>query len=234
MNDLLKAIQAIEPDACGTSTFSASRNLPDTIDEARAKVVDKLNLNIEFIRKGKNAATSKKPDLVYKHNASNGTYCIGAKYGNRWLAGITAGGDKFVKRVSEANLVKALELVREISADGSISLVNSVNPYRIQGQKTASFEIIDELGFAPDYHALPVGNAGSTPFQGHVLVDLDRTLAVHGLPEGSDHATEQGLPRGHRENAAGPLHGLAFLDLEVIAEDRDTDRVFLEVEGQAE
>ena len=48
-----------------------------------------------------------------------------------------------------------------ISADGSISLVNSVNPYRIQGQKTASFEIIDELGFAPDYHALPVGNAGN-------------------------------------------------------------------------
>jgi len=37
----------------------------------------------------------------------------------------------------------------------------SVNPYRIQGQKTASFEIVDELGFAPDYHALPVGNAGN-------------------------------------------------------------------------
>ena len=59
------------------------------------------------------------------------------------------------------NFDDALELVREISADGSISLVNSVNPYRIQGQKTASFEIVDELGFAPDYHALPVGNAGN-------------------------------------------------------------------------
>ncbi|MDQ6992844.1 MAG: threonine synthase [Mariprofundus sp.] len=59
------------------------------------------------------------------------------------------------------NFDDALELVRTISADGSISLVNSVNPYRIQGQKTASFEIIDELGFAPDYHALPVGNAGN-------------------------------------------------------------------------
>lgn len=59
------------------------------------------------------------------------------------------------------NFDDALELVREISADGSISLVNSVNPYRIQGQKTASFEIVDELGFAPDFHALPVGNAGN-------------------------------------------------------------------------
>jgi threonine synthase len=59
------------------------------------------------------------------------------------------------------NFDDALQIVRDISADGSISLVNSVNPYRIQGQKTASFEVIDELGFAPDYHALPVGNAGN-------------------------------------------------------------------------
>jgi len=59
------------------------------------------------------------------------------------------------------NFDDALELVRTISADGSISLVNSVNPYRIEGQKTAAFEIVDELGFAPDYHALPVGNAGN-------------------------------------------------------------------------
>ncbi len=59
------------------------------------------------------------------------------------------------------NFDDALELVRSISADGSITLVNSVNPYRLQGQKTAAFEIVDELGFAPDFHALPVGNAGN-------------------------------------------------------------------------
>lgn len=59
------------------------------------------------------------------------------------------------------NFDDALDLVREISADGSISLVNSVNPYRLQGQKTGAFEIVDELGFAPDFHALPVGNAGN-------------------------------------------------------------------------
>jgi threonine synthase len=59
------------------------------------------------------------------------------------------------------NFDDALQIVRDISADGSIALVNSVNPFRIQGQKTGAFEIVDELGFAPDYHALPVGNAGN-------------------------------------------------------------------------
>lgn len=59
------------------------------------------------------------------------------------------------------NFDDALKIVCDVSADGDITLVNSVNPYRIQGQKTAAFEIIDELGFAPDYHALPVGNAGN-------------------------------------------------------------------------
>jgi len=59
------------------------------------------------------------------------------------------------------NFDQALEIVREIAADGSISLVNSVNPFRILGQKTAAFEVVDELGFAPDFHALPVGNAGN-------------------------------------------------------------------------
>jgi len=59
------------------------------------------------------------------------------------------------------NFDDALQIVRDISADGSISLVNSVNPYRIEGQKTGAFEIVDELGFAPDFHALPVGNAGN-------------------------------------------------------------------------
>ena len=59
------------------------------------------------------------------------------------------------------NFDQALDIVRDVAADGSISLVNSVNPYRLQGQKTGAFEIVDELGFAPDYHALPVGNAGN-------------------------------------------------------------------------
>jgi len=61
----------------------------------------------------------------------------------------------------EGNFDEALQIVREISEVEPVTLVNSLNPYRIEGQKTASFEIIDQLGFVPTYHALPVGNAGN-------------------------------------------------------------------------
>jgi threonine synthase len=61
----------------------------------------------------------------------------------------------------DGNFDDCLRLVREISEKYPIALVNSVNPYRIEGQKTASFEIVDMLGDAPDIHILPVGNAGN-------------------------------------------------------------------------
>ncbi|GMA15591.1 threonine synthase [Deinococcus metallilatus] len=59
------------------------------------------------------------------------------------------------------NFDAALGLVRRISAEHPIALVNSVNPYRLQGQKTGAFEIVDVLGRAPDILAIPVGNAGN-------------------------------------------------------------------------
>jgi threonine synthase len=59
------------------------------------------------------------------------------------------------------NFDDALKMVRRITADHPITLVNSVNPYRIEGQKTGAFEIVDALGDAPDYHFIPVGNAGN-------------------------------------------------------------------------
>jgi threonine synthase len=62
----------------------------------------------------------------------------------------------------DGNFDDCLEVARKIVADfPTIALVNSVNPVRIEGQKTAAFEIVDVLGFAPDVHALPVGNAGN-------------------------------------------------------------------------
>ncbi|MFD0694092.1 threonine synthase [Paenibacillus sp. GCM10027628] len=61
----------------------------------------------------------------------------------------------------EGNFDRALEIVREITAKHPITLVNSVNPYRIEGQKTAAFEVSDQLGKAPDFLAIPVGNAGN-------------------------------------------------------------------------
>ena len=57
----------------------------------------------------------------------------------------------------KGNFDQALELVKEITNDGKITLVNSLNPYRIEGQKTAAFEIVDDLGDAPTYHAIPSG-----------------------------------------------------------------------------
>lgn len=59
------------------------------------------------------------------------------------------------------NFDEALSAVREISSKYPITLVNSVNPYRIEGQKTGAFEIVDALNDAPDYHFIPVGNAGN-------------------------------------------------------------------------
>jgi threonine synthase len=61
----------------------------------------------------------------------------------------------------EGNFDEALHIVREISETEPVTLVNSLNPYRIEGQKTAAFEVIDCLGSAPAYHCLPVGNAGN-------------------------------------------------------------------------
>jgi threonine synthase len=61
----------------------------------------------------------------------------------------------------DGNFDKALEIVRKLSERNPVTLVNSLNPYRIEGQKTAAFEIIDVLGDAPDYLFLPVGNAGN-------------------------------------------------------------------------
>ncbi len=61
----------------------------------------------------------------------------------------------------QGNFDDALVITREIAKDYDVTLVNSVNPFRLEGQKTASFEIADELGSAPDYHILPVGNAGN-------------------------------------------------------------------------
>jgi threonine synthase len=61
----------------------------------------------------------------------------------------------------DGNFDDALRIVRELGASGEFTIVNSINPDRIAGQKTAAFEIVDVLGDAPDLHLLPVGNAGN-------------------------------------------------------------------------
>jgi len=91
----------------------------------------------------------------------------------------------------EGNFDEALELVLEISNNYPVTLVNSLNPNRIEGQKTASFEIADFLGQAPDYHLLPVGNAGNI------------TAYWKGYKEYSDSGKTTRLPKMTGFQAAG-------------------------------
>lgn len=61
----------------------------------------------------------------------------------------------------KGNFDDGMRLVKQIAAETPVEIVNSVNPYRLQGQKTGAFEIVEALGRAPDYHCIPVGNAGN-------------------------------------------------------------------------
>jgi threonine synthase len=93
------------------------------------------------------------------------------------------------------NFDHCLEMARGLSWDYPVSLVNSVNPVRLQGQKTAAFEIVDKLGDAPDFHLLPVGNAGniSAYWMGYTqYADLGR-------------ATKKPVMRGFQAEGAAPL-----------------------------
>ncbi|MEB3306230.1 MAG: threonine synthase [Cyanobacteriota bacterium] len=81
----------------------------------------------------------------------------------------------------KGNFDRALAIVREVAESYPVTLVNSLNPYRLQGQKTAAFEVIDALGEAPDWLCIPVGNAGNISaywmgFKEYRQAGLSRTL----------------------------------------------------------
>ncbi len=81
----------------------------------------------------------------------------------------------------DGNFDEALNLVKDIASKHPVELVNSLNPFRIEGQKTAAFEICDFLGDAPEFHAIPVGNAGNITaywkgYQEYRLAGRSRTL----------------------------------------------------------
>ncbi len=108
----------------------------------------------------------------------------------------------------EGNFDEALRLVREICAEFPIALVNSVNPMRLQGQKTVAFEVVDDLGDAPDYHAMPVGNAGNI------------TAAWMGYSEYHAAGKSASMPvmLGFQAAGAAPLvHGKPVLQPETVA-----------------
>lgn len=82
----------------------------------------------------------------------------------------------------EGNFDAALTLVRELGQTGKVEVVNSINPVRIEGQKTAAFEICDQLGRAPDFHFLPVGNAGNITAYWKGYREYHAAKKIHSLP----------------------------------------------------
>ena len=95
----------------------------------------------------------------------------------------------------EGNFDLALNLTKEMSEAYPITLVNSVNPYRIEGQKTAAFEVVEALGRAPDLHVMPVGNAGNI------------TAYWRGYNESHTQGDTEGLPKvcGFQAEGANPI-----------------------------
>jgi len=89
------------------------------------------------------------------------------------------------------NFDDGMRLVKEVAEEAPVTIVNSINPFRIEGQKTAAFEIVEELEAAPDFHCLPVGNAGNI------------TAYWKGYTEYRDHGVVNSAPRMVGYQAAG-------------------------------
>jgi threonine synthase len=108
----------------------------------------------------------------------------------------------------DGNFDDALKIVRELSENHPVTLVNSVNPYRLEGQKTAAFEIVDVLGDAPHWLCIPVGNAGNISAywmgfcQYHQLGKCDRLPRMMGFQAAGSAPFLAGGPVGHPETIA--------------------------------
>ena len=108
----------------------------------------------------------------------------------------------------EGNFDDCLVVARDLSEKYPVSLVNSVNPVRIEGQKTAAFEIVDRLGHAPDIHCLPVGNAGNITayWRGYTEYQRDglaqSTPAMWGFQAAGSAPLVNGAPVAHPETIA--------------------------------
>ena len=97
----------------------------------------------------------------------------------------------------EGNFDQALRIVRELSGDQGIAMVNSLNPYRIEGQKSAAFEICDRLGRSPDYHFIPVGNAGNITAYWKGYQEYLRDARIKTLPKMMGWQAEGAAPIVH-------------------------------------
>jgi threonine synthase len=100
---------------------------------------------------------------------------------------------------------RALEIVRELARRHPIELVNSVNDYRIEGQKTASFEVIDELGDAPDALAIPVGNAGNVTSWWRGFAESGAAPLLYGFQAEGAAPLVRGAPVSEPETVASAI-----------------------------
>lgn len=108
----------------------------------------------------------------------------------------------------KGNFDRALEIVREMAEHYPVTLVNSVNPYRLEGQKTGAFEVVDALGNAPDWLCIPVGNAGNISAywmgfcQYHQAGICDRLPQMMGFQAAGAAPLVNGAPVSHPETIA--------------------------------
>ena len=103
------------------------------------------------------------------------------------------------------NFDQALEIVRALAERHPVELVNSVNPFRIEGQKTAAFEVVEELGGAPDALAIPVGNAGNVSAWWRGFSELGETPVLHGFQAEGAAPLVRGEPVADPETVASAI-----------------------------
>jgi threonine synthase len=103
------------------------------------------------------------------------------------------------------NFDEALTLVRELADRHPIALVNSVNEYRIEGQKTGAFEVCDQLGEAPDVLCIPVGNAGNVTSWWRGFQEYESAPALHGYQAAGAAPLVHGAPVEHPETVASAI-----------------------------
>src|SRR5918992_5212729 len=103
------------------------------------------------------------------------------------------------------NFDQALELVRELARRHPISLVNSVNDYRVEGQKTGAFEVCDDLGEAPDVLCIPVGNAGNVTSWWKGFQEYDTAPRLHGYQAEGAAPLVHGAPVENPETVASAI-----------------------------
>ncbi|MCK0153045.1 threonine synthase [Alcanivorax sp. S6407] len=92
------------------------------------------------------------------------------------------------------NFDQGMELVKQVAEKAPVTIVNSVNPYRLQGQKSAAFEIVEELGRAPDFHCLPVGNAGNITAHWMGYSEYKKAGVVNSAPKMVGYQAEGAAP----------------------------------------